>query len=102
MLNPSDSQILKELQYRAGKDLPGITQLEAERDRGRIQTCLVGGGEMEGRGRGDEGENKEKSILSQDKMLSIPNAGMAIKVKTRNQVPSEHPQKATNTKGRRA
>ena len=27
MLNPSDSQILKELQYRAGKDLPGITQL---------------------------------------------------------------------------
>lgn len=28
--------------------LPEITQLEAERERGRIQTCLVGGGEMEG------------------------------------------------------
>ena len=28
--------------------LPEITQLEAETDTGRIQTCLVGGSEMEG------------------------------------------------------
>jgi len=47
----------------------------------------------------------QTSTTGQDAQASLNTAGMSIKMKTRNQVPSvpsEHPQEATNTKGSRA
>ena len=49
------------------------------------------------------GKDKDPNLHHRTRCsASLITAGIPIKMKTRNPVPSEHPQEATNTKGRRA